>query len=46
MEEEVLCLLLKVRVEDGYAVIQYMLAEYWSFGFPFPSLYMFIYIFI
>ena len=39
---------MKVRVEDGYvkltetsphAVVQYMLSEYWSFGFPFPSLY-------
>ena len=39
---------MKVRVEDGYvnltetsphAVDQYMLSEYWSFGFPYPSLY-------
>ena len=46
---------MKVRVEDGYvkltetsphAVVQYMLSEYWSFGFPFPSLYYYNYLFV
>ena len=43
----------EVRVEDGcvkltktipHAVVQYILSEYWSFVFPFHSLYIFIYL--